>query len=109
VVKCERVHTCSYPLRWAFVKVLDDERDDDSQTWFATDISMENPINPPFAGGDMFWKPPLLGNCIETWMGMAGLGTAGGVRTILSYAAPLKLGTAAVLVCAAVRGRKVPP
>ena len=101
-----RLHTCSFPLRLTFVKAFDDERGYDSQTWFATDISIENPINPPFAGADMFWKPPLLGNCIETCMGMAGLGTAGGVRTVLSYAAPLvKLGAAAVLVCAAVRLR----
>ena len=104
MVKYERVHTYSCPLRCAFVKVLEDEKYDNSQTWFATDISMENPINPPFAAGDMFWKPPLLGNCIETCRGMAGSGTAGGVRTVLSYAAPLvKLATAAVLVCAAVR------
>ena len=104
MVKCEQVRTCSCPLGWPFVKVFEGERDHNSQTWFATDISMENPINPPFAGGDMFWKPPLPGNCIETCMGMAGLGTAGGVRTVLSYDAPLvKLGTAAVLVCAAVR------
>ena len=77
---------------------------EDAQTWFATDISIENPINAPGAGGDMFWKPPLLGSCIGTCTGIGGLGTGGGVRTSLSCAAPVVgvvIAALAVAVCAA--------
>jgi hypothetical protein len=81
-----------------------DEEDEDAQTWFETDISMEKPIKPPFAGGDMFWNPPLLGSCIGTTVGMGGWGIAGGVRTVLSYASPPPpVGVAAAVEDVAVR------
>lgn len=59
-MRSEKVHTCFCPLRWLFVKVLEEERHHDSQTWFATDISIEMPMKPPFTGADILVETPLL-------------------------------------------------
>jgi hypothetical protein len=104
----ELARTCSCPLMLLFVKVLEREREEDSQTWLATDISTDRPANPPIWGTEGFGKPPLLESCIWNCVAMAGFGTGGGLRTVWSYEAPVvALGGAAVL--AAVRVRALPP
>ena len=60
MARSEKEHTCSCPLRWLFVKVLGKENYCDSQTWFATDISIEMPKKAPFIGTEILEMTPLL-------------------------------------------------